>query len=69
MQSASVPVCSTELVPSPSRPTQKLAKVSVAVQVTEGWAQDADTLVNVPGLPADVYPAEFSLIAPSHWPH
>jgi len=34
------------------------------VQVTAGWAQDADTLVNVPGLPADVYPAQFSLVAP-----
>jgi hypothetical protein len=40
------------LVPSPSRPTQKLAKVSVAVQVAAGSVQDADTLVNVPGTDA-----------------
>jgi hypothetical protein len=31
------------------------------VQVTAGWAQDADTLVNVPAPPADTYPAQFSL--------
>jgi len=62
LQSASVPVCSTELVPSPSSPTQKLEKVSVAVQVTAGWDQDADTLVNVPALPADAYPAQFWLV-------
>jgi hypothetical protein len=35
------------------------------VQVTPGSAQDADTLVNVPAPPADVYPAQFSLVAPA----
>jgi hypothetical protein len=50
------------LVPTPSRPTQKLAKVSVAVQVAAGSVQDADTLVNVPALPADAYPAQFWLV-------
>jgi hypothetical protein len=57
-----VPVCSTVLVPSPSRPAQKLAKVLVAVQVTAGSVHDADTLVNVPGSPADAYPAQFWLV-------
>ena len=52
-QSASVPVCFAVLVPSPSSPAQKLAKVSAAVQVTAASIQDADTLVNVPGRPAD----------------
>jgi hypothetical protein len=33
------------------------------VQVTAGWAQDADTLVNVPAPPSDTYPAQFSLVA------
>jgi hypothetical protein len=33
------------------------------VQVTAGWAQDADTLVNVPASPSDTYPAQFSLVA------
>jgi hypothetical protein len=32
------------------------------VQVTAGWDQDADTLVNVPALPADAYPAQFWLV-------
>jgi hypothetical protein len=58
-----VPVCSTVAVPSPSRPTQKLENIFVAVQVTAGWAQDADTLVNVPASPSDTYPAQFSLVA------
>jgi hypothetical protein len=62
LQSASVPVCSTVSVPSPSRPTQKLEKVFAAVQVTAGSDQDADTLVNVPAPPADTYPAQFSLV-------
>jgi hypothetical protein len=51
-QSASVPVCSTLGDPSPSRPTQKLEKVCVAPQVTVGWVQEADTLVNWPCCPA-----------------
>jgi hypothetical protein len=36
--------------------------VLVAVQVTAGSVQDADTLVNVPGLPADAYPDQFWLV-------
>src|ERR1700684_668608 len=61
-QSASVPVCSTVLVPSPSRPAQKLAKVSAPVQATAGSVQDAAPLVTVPGRPADAYPAQFWLV-------
>jgi hypothetical protein len=40
------------LVPSPSRPTQKLEKVWPAAQVTAGSAHDADTRVKVPAAPA-----------------
>src|SRR6478735_6062416 len=48
-QSASVPVCSTELLPSPSRPTQKLDQpVGVTEQLTAGWVQLADTVLYVP---------------------
>ena len=63
LQSASVPVCSTVWVPSPSRPTQKLENVCWAVHVTAGCVHDADTLVNVPGWPAAAYPAQFWLVA------
>jgi hypothetical protein len=51
-QSASVPVCSTVLLPSPSRPTQKLEKVFELEQVTVGIVQPAATLVNVLAAPA-----------------
>jgi hypothetical protein len=48
-----VPVCSTVLLPSPSRPTQKLEKVFVPVQATVGIVQPAATLVNVPAAPVE----------------
>jgi hypothetical protein len=41
----SVPVCSTELLLYPSRPTQKLEYLVAEVQVPAGWTQLADTLV------------------------
>jgi hypothetical protein len=44
-QSAEVPVCSTVLLPSPSRPTQKLEYVVADVQLAVGCFQLAETLV------------------------
>jgi len=43
-QSASVPVCSTLLLPSPSRPTQKLEYLAEPLHVPVGSVQLADTL-------------------------
>jgi hypothetical protein len=45
LQSASVPVCSTVLLPSPSSPTQKLEYVVVLVQLAVGWTQLEVTVV------------------------
>jgi hypothetical protein len=63
LQSASVPVCSTLCVPSPSKPTQKLENVCCGPQVTAGWVQDEDTLVNVPAWPAAAYPDQLVDVA------
>ena len=46
-----MPICSTVGVPSPSSPTQKEEKVSVAPQVTVGCAHDDETLVKEPAAP------------------
>ena len=46
LQSASVPVCSTVLLVSPSRPIQKLDQpVGVTEQLTAGCVQLAETVV------------------------
>jgi len=46
MQLASVPVCSTVLLVSPSRPTQNAEKpLAVVLHSTAGCVQLADTLV------------------------
>jgi hypothetical protein len=45
-QSAALPVCSTELLPSPSSPVQDDAYEVVLVRVTDGCTQLAETPVN-----------------------
>ena len=50
-QSASVPVCSTVGVPSPSSPTQKEEKAAAAPQATAGCAHEEETLVKEPAAP------------------
>ena len=60
MQSADVPVCSTVLLPSPSRPTQKLEYVVADVQLAVGWIQLAETLVYRPLIA--LYPDQFELV-------
>src|SRR3974390_1162930 len=62
MQSASVPICSTVEVVSPSRPTQYAEYVVCGPQVTDGCVHDADTLVKLPGAPATAYPAQLVLV-------
>ncbi|GAA1037179.1 hypothetical protein GCM10009566_09600 [Streptomyces murinus] len=42
-----MPVCSTELLPSPSMPIQNDEYVVELVQLTAGCTQLAETLVNV----------------------
>jgi hypothetical protein len=57
-QSALVPVCSTVLEVSPSRPTQKL-EYAVPEHTTVGSVQDAEMLVK--RLPVAEYPDQFVL--------
>jgi hypothetical protein len=59
-QSASVPVCSTVLEVSPSRPTQKLEYAVPEEQFTVGSVQEAETLVK--RLPVTAYPDQFELV-------
>jgi hypothetical protein len=54
-----VPVCSTELEVSPSRPTQKL-EYAVPEHDTDGSVHEAETLVYLP--PVTAYPDQFELV-------
>src|SRR5262249_53418823 len=61
-QSESVPVCSTELLLKPSRPTQNDEYwAEEDGQVAVGWVQLAETLRKAPLAPVTAYPDQFVL--------